>query len=349
MKNMIQYKKVEMNETQKIETKKETVLSVKLTGKSDDIGKSINCFLSGKTGKFGKYVSVENALVYRTLITDRRHDGYKTAQNIIAIRLTSGLILGNASILPLIGRSVNFGRENLNSSVSEIQTRISQVIPMLPFTVFQETGLNLSNVKIVCQGPEESVTRKIDNPKYDYQDKEKQPEFIDETVHFTGSKLFETDGVQFLFDIDRVEILNKIFNPFLVKLSVVADSIQSAYDSLKPEIVKQAEKQGLKILRQGEWFLIPSNETPENENATDKILKQDKEPKESWRRSRFELRAGRNRPNHAAYGFKIGEDSYISGKLEHSGREHAPIILKGWYKVVPNTAIESFTISGDVD
>lgn len=343
MKNMIQYKKVEMNDTQKTVVPK--ILSVPLLGKSDDIGKSINCFLSGKTGKFGKYMSVENALVYRTLVTLRSGD-FETRQDLVAVRLSSGLLLGNSSILPLIGRSVSFGRESLNRSVSEIQTRLSQVLPMLPFTVFQETGLSISNVKIIDQGIEETVTRKIINPKFErYNEKQKDvPEFIAETVHFTGAKLFESDGVQFLFDIDRVEIEKNIFNPFLAKMPSSVKSIFEAYESLKPEVVKQAEKQGLKVLRQGEWFLIPSLEFPENENATDKILKETK-----TQGATFRLQAGQNRPNNAAYGFKIGDESYISGKLEHSGREHAPIILKGWYRVVPNTAIESFQITGDID
>jgi hypothetical protein len=216
---------------------------------------------------------------------------------------------------------------------------------MLPFTVFQESGLSISKVKIISQGPEESVTREIPNPKYDYQKPEKHPKMIEETVHFTGSKLFEVEGTQFLFDLDRVELSHKIFNPFLAKLPVAVETISQAYESLKPEVVKQAEKSGLKVLRQGEWFLIESNESPENPKATNKILKESK--RNEW--ERFTLQAGRNRPNHAAYGFKIGDDSYISGKLEHSGREHRAIVLKGWFKVVPNTAIESFQISGDID
>lgn len=324
------------------------VLSVNLISKTDDIGKAVNCFLAGNTGKFGKYLAVSNALVYRSIITDSRNSELKTAQNIIAIRLESGLVVGNASVLPLIGRSVSFGNESLNRGVSDVQTRISQVIPMLPFNLFQETGLSLGGLKMVDQGPEETITRKIENPKHSEWGTKAQkeaPKFINETVHFTGSKLFETDGVQFLFDIDRVEIAKNIFNPFLAKLPSKVSSIPEAYDSLKPQAVKDAEKQGLKVLRQGEWFLIPTNETPENPKATNKILAETK--RNNWQR--FTLQAGRNRPNHAAYGFKIGNDSFISGKLEHSGREHAPIILKGWFKVVPNTAIESFQISGDID
>lgn len=330
------------------EKNKTKVLSVPLSGAGDDIGKAVNAFLKGETGKFGKYIAVSNALVYRTLLTDSRQSEVKVAQNVCAVRLESGLLIGNASILPLIGRSVSFGRESLNRSTAEIQTRLSQVVPMLPFTLFQEAGLSLSRVKIVEQGPEETITRKIPNPKHNsYGSKEEQdaPKFIEETVHFTGAKLFETDGVQFLFDVDRVELEHKIFNLFLAKLPTRVSSIADAYESLKPEAVRDAERQGLKVRRQGEWFFIQSDKTPDDPNATNKILKENK--RNSW--DRFTLRAGRNRPNEAAYGFKIGDDAYVSGKIEHSGREHAPIVLTGWFRVVPNTAVESFQITGDVD
>jgi len=332
-----------------INESKPKVLSVPLLGVNDDVGKAINCFLSGKTGKFGKYVSVANALVYRTILTDSRRDEMKVAQNIIALRLTSGLLIGNASILPLIGRNVSFGNERLNRSTADVQTRLSQVLAMLPFTMFQETGLSLSKVKMIEQGIEETVTRKIPNPKhneYGTEAQKNEPKFIAETVHFTGAKLFETEGIQFLFDVDRVELANEIFNPFLAKLPNPVENIEAAYESLKPEEVVKAETQGLKVRRQGEWFFIPSEKSPENSKATNKILSTDKNRNS---RSRFTLQAGQNRPNHAAYGFKIGEDAYVSGKVEHSGREHAPIILTGWYKVIPNTAIQSFQISGDVD
>jgi hypothetical protein len=39
----------------------------------------------------------------------------------------------------------------------------------------------------------------------------------------------------------------------------------------------------------------------------------------------------------------------VRGRVYHGGFEHNPIDLKGWHKAVPNTAVESFRISGDVD
>jgi hypothetical protein len=39
----------------------------------------------------------------------------------------------------------------------------------------------------------------------------------------------------------------------------------------------------------------------------------------------------------------------VRGKVSHGGHEHKPIILDGWHKPVPNTAVGSFKISGAVD
>jgi len=63
-----------------------------------------------------------------------------------------------------------------------------------------------------------------------------------------------------------------------------------------------------------------------------------------------ELRAGPNRPNAVEHGLlQIGKQSFVKGTMSHSGREHKEIVLKNWHLAVPNTAIGSFTIEGDVD
>lgn len=61
------------------------------------------------------------------------------------------------------------------------------------------------------------------------------------------------------------------------------------------------------------------------------------------------LKAGDNRPNYVDKHVSLPEGTFVSGKVEHSGREHEPIMLKGWYKPIPNTAVNSFTIEGNID
>jgi hypothetical protein len=318
-----------------------TLPKFKFKKPADDIDKAIQCFLTGNTGKFGKYFAVKNALVYRTIVTSNNGSDQELCQNIIALRLTrpSGdLFIGNSSILPLIGRSVTYGNEHLNRSVQPVQTRLSRYITMIPFSVFTEANLDLTQIEVLDKGPEETVTR-IEQ-KWDARKKEDVP--VDVEVHFTGASVFRVENKTFLFDIDRREIEHKIFNAFLVELTKPVATVKEAYDSLMPDEVKQALKKGLDVKRQGEWFFIP--------------VKGEFEPVKArpnrWDKKQFEpltLRAGENRPNTASKYHVDGKTQLVSGLVEHSGREHANLVLKGWYKPVVNTSIQSFTLTGDVD
>lgn len=62
---------------------------------------------------------------------------------------------------------------------------------------------------------------------------------------------------------------------------------------------------------------------------------------------RIILEAGDNRPNEATMG--VQALGIVMGKITHTGREHAPLLLGTWHKAVPNTATKSFQISGKVD
>lgn len=310
----------------------------------DDIDKAIQCFLTGGTGKFGKYFAVANALVYRTILTERNGTVQEVGQNVIALKIVrenETILIGNSSVLPLVGRSVSFGRESLNSGVSEVQTRLSRYIPMIPFSVFTEAGLNLNKLSILERGPEMTVTRVEEK----YNSKTRENDKIDVQVHFTGASLFQVETKTFLFDIDQREIKHKIFNAFLVELTSPVKTISEAYQSLKPQEVIDAEKAGLEVKRQGEWFFIPVKgdfdavmHTPNWGNDKGKTVAMP-----------LDLRAGNNRPNKVTQHAKVGKEIFVSGRCEHSGREHATLMLKGWFKAVPNTSVQSFTLTGDVD
>jgi len=340
-------------------------------------------------------------LVYQTVSTDSyRPEEKETLTDVIATTLPSGKVLGNASILPLIGRTVSYGNECLNRSVTKIQTLMEQrkEFESIPFSVFKEANLNLSTYTEVDSTGEETVTRKVQNPKWrSWRDVDNKniPQFIEETVHFMGARLFSVQNhdsglngvlktIKFLFDIDRKEIDNKIFNPFLVQVpenGTPITSINQAYDCLMPDEVKEAIANGKHVKRQGEWFFIPTEIDPLSDIA-ELTEEQRKEyalalairNQSRWNNSltemlgeeltkkysnignipesevkRMELRAGKNRPNLAEKGINTGGKSYVKGKVEHSGREHADIVLEGWHIALPNTAIDSFTITGDID
>jgi len=62
-----------------------------------------------------------------------------------------------------------------------------------------------------------------------------------------------------------------------------------------------------------------------------------------------ELRQGNNRPNRVELFIRFNGEVLVSGKVQHTGREHRDLMLKGWWEAVPNTAVESWQVSGDVD
>jgi len=303
--------------------------TIKFPRSKDALDKLIKKFLTGSTeGVFEKYAIHGDKLVYKTLVYG------ELKANLIAIRIGNEYI-GNSSILPLINRRVSFGNETLNRREAEIQQRLSRLIQMIPFTVFQQAGLDITKFKLIDRGLEETVS--VKEEKYNSKTRENETIFV--SRHFTGSSLFEVENRIFLFDIDRREIDHGIFNAFLVELPTRVKTIKEAYQSLKPTEVLEAEKQGLKVLRQGEWFLIPVND--KLKPTMRKNINGDLVPIAGT------LQAGNNRPNNTELFHE--PTGYVKGLITHRGREHEPLLLTVWHKPVPNTATRSFTITGDID
>lgn len=267
-------------------------------------------------------------------------------QNVLAQRLRQNgtvTVIGNSSALDLVERKNTFGRITLARGETEVQRQLSTKIPMIPFVVFEQSGLDLSKLEIVEKTDAETIQRKVRK----YNEKKKDYEDVLEPVHFTGACLFRIESKLFLFDIDRREVEHGIFNPFLVELPVKVKTIAEAYESLKPQEVKDAIEAGKDVLRQGEWFFIPV----EDQLGIERKYKgsEDANGQKGKYKSHFTLQAGRNRPNYADQGFAIDGVTYVKGKIEHAGREHATLTLKKWMRAIMNTARNSFTIIGDVD
>jgi hypothetical protein len=298
---------------------------------------------------FGNYRIVGDDLIYKSSSPNFPED-------VIAKKLPTGVKLANSSILPNIGARHNWGRHRRNTRQTDIQRLLSESKGYfnIPFTVFKEANLDITKFTLIEKAAEEDVVVTVVD-RYDYELGKQL--YKDEKRHFTGASLFEVDGKQYLFDIDRVEIGNKIFNPFLATLKVKCKTIKEAYQSLKPEEVLKAEKKKLKVLRQGEWFFIPIKKAPKLPVWTRKDLLtavngtwSEQQAVKAKYATALSLKAGNSRPNTCTKGMTIKGVAYCSGKVSHTGREHKDLILgKKWYKAVPNTSVANFTISGDID
>jgi hypothetical protein len=279
-------------------------------------------------------------------------------ENLVAKKIDQDgktLIIGNSSVLGLIGRRVSYGHAQENRDETEVQRILSVLIPMIPFSVFDEAGLDLDQFHLIERGNSESLTRLRGTGKYKKnedgtiaqdEDYERIEIMEPETVHFTGASLFRVQDKYFLFDIDRIEIENQIFNAFLVELPRACTTITEAYEMLKPDEVKAAEAKGLTVLRQGEFFFIPTDAKFEPTQRELRSYEREENGKTHENMPGI-LQAGDNSPNRSTLFHK--ESGHVSGTVTHDGREHAPLKLKGWYRAVPNTSTQSFTLRGDID
>lgn len=241
----------------------------------------------------------------------------------------NGAFIGNASSLSWMRQ--NGKLYNLSGRNERIQKTLRSVMPMVPFQMLKENRFDINTLKIIDRGPEEKL-------KLRSRDQDQ--------AHFTGAMLFSIDGKKgekqyFLFDIDRGDLEQGVFNPFLSKLAKPCHTIAEAYDSMKPEEVRNAER-FLKrpCPRQGEWFFIPvaGNFTPAREK--------DWYGRQTLLHAEAILQSKGNRPHYAA---KLSEEGYVTGKVKHGGHEHPDLLLEGWHKPVPNSSVQSFTITGGID
>lgn len=106
-----------------------------------------------------------------------------------------------------------------------------------------------------------------------------------------GASLYRrtVDGVEVVRDIHRVgTVLMRNGSDYLCsmdegsyfvsKLLKRADSVDEAFQALKPEDVLQAEAKGLEVKRQGEWYFIPIDTTPRPE-FWKRLIEWDMKPK----------------------------------------------------------------------
>lgn len=266
---------------------------------------------------------------------------------LVAKRTPSGVFVGNSSSLVGMRQAPNkTGRRKIYWGLggrSMIQGVLEDVMPMIPFRTLKEARLDIESLSVVEKGSSETIDRG---------EKTKSGKKI--MSHYTGGLLFKIDirtvsrGLlgkneeYYLFDIDRNDLAMKNFNPFLSKLGRPCTSIADAYESMKPDEVRDAERFMKKPCpRQGEWFFIPQSGRHEQVALSRAVLAWSAGPK-----VQAELRAKGNR---AHYVTDMSEDGMVRGKVYHGGHEHLPIELKGWHKPVPNLATESFKITGAVD
>lgn len=284
----------------------------------DQYSAAVGVFKNGK----GKPVKVGNYTVRPNLVTQTT--GVSKEIMTVAFRDSSGHVFMNSQVLQLESIERYFlGKQSI------IQSEIRKIAKFsIPFNVLDAAKLKLNETTVLEQGPEQ-----------DFEIRERNDHGSDtgklETRHFTGALLLENAGRKFLMDLDRIEIEHKIFNVFFVELKSHVKTISEAYESMKPTEVRDAEKRGIEVKRQGEWFFIKTDKTlVAFPGAFERYMPRNLEKWNEENKNRpflapFKISHGQGRPNTLLKPVNYGDgiDELVCGVVTHDGREHQPLDL----------------------
>ncbi len=177
--------------------------------------------------------------------------------------------------------------------------------------------LHLKDESLICPSPDDKVSWQFE--------------------HVLGGVVIDLGGKYYLSGMDRNEPW-RLRAYFLCRLRHPVSSIAEAYDSLKPQRVKDAEAQGIEVRRQGDVFLVRVREKDWNQwlrNGRDKLARNHR----LWNGTHVASRA-----------FIVDGRVFVSGMLRHERRQHRTVFFKGiWYEAVKNTALASWNAVGYVD
>lgn len=150
--------------------------------------------------------------------------------------------------------------------------------------------------------------------------------------HVLGGALLEWNGNYYISALDEWQY-------FCAQLPKKVRTVHYAFESLKPEPVKQALKEDRYVRRQGEWFFVPVSDD-EMPSFKKKDIKHSVELPYK--------RVGRN-VHVVSQLIKLNNITYVTGRVRHvstwSGRatgEHRMVTLVGWHKLYKNREIESW-------
>ena len=175
-------------------------------------------------------------------------------------------------------------------------------------------------------------------------EKDKHGAPIARQVHTLGDTVVRVRDRYYLSAVDPTGLGNGMY--FLVELPTnhAPRSLKEAFETLKPEIVRQAEAQGRGVRRQGEWFAIPTN------RLTSELMRDVGRGVAIYRQQHVLGRDGHHKLEEAVI-YRAGAhkgEVYARGVLRHTENEHHDLDLGTirWHLVVHNTQGASYTLSG---
>ena len=164
------------------------------------------------------------------------------------------------------------------------------------------------------------------------------------TIHTLGDSVLRIKDSYFLSGVDETGWGSGMY--FFAELVTQRAplSVEDALNFLKPSVVREAEEKGSNVLRQGEWFAIPTK------LLTSELMRDVDEGLAGYRKEHILGRDGHHRLEEAVIyraGARKGQ-VFARGVMKHTQGEHVDLDLgtQRWYLVVHNIVGASYTLSG---
>lgn len=162
-------------------------------------------------------------------------------------------------------------------------------------------------------------------------------------VHTLGDSVIRIRDHSYISAVDETGVGRGLY--FLTELQTrrAPRSLGDALAMLKPDPVREAERAGLEVRRQGEWFAIPENV------QTRELMRDVNRGLATFRNHHVLGTDGHHRLTEAViyeYGPKKGE-VYARGTMRHTRGEHRMLSLpEVWYRIVHSTQGQSYSLGG---
>src|SRR5229473_1849608 len=165
------------------------------------------------------------------------------------------------------------------------------------------------------------------------------------TIHTLGDSVIRVKDRYYLSAVDETGV-NHGGMYFLAELLTdrAPQTLEDAFNALKPPVVREAEARGANIMRQGEWFAIPTT------LRTSELMRDVERGIAAYRLNHVLGKDGHHQLEEAII-YRAGDRKgqvFARGVLTHTKHEHTNLDLGTirWYLVVHNVAGAAYTLTG---
>jgi hypothetical protein len=174
--------------------------------------------------------------------------------------------------------------------------------------------------------------------------KDKHGQETSTTVHTLGDSVVRVKDRYYLSAVDETGHGAGMY--FLAELATdrAPATLEDAFNALKPPVVREAEARGANIMRQGEWFAIPTM------LRTSELMRDVQRGVAVYRQNHVLGRDGHHQLEEAII-YRAGDRKgqvFARGVLTHTENEHIDLDLGTirWYLIVHNVAGAAYTLTG---